>query len=363
MKLHPLSRPIMKELGVLKKESPKTSIDFTNSTNPFGGPYTGYPTNSHQELKEIYLQAMSDLEKQRFPSVNWPPLTPDNLLFTVGSMDGLDIVFKAFCEFGQDTVGFMHPSFKAYPHFAKIFNLKAVEYPLLRDDLSQLDTSFIQQTNPKMLILCTPNNPTGTELAPGLISQIGEVFSGIIVVDEAYHEYGTQPSSVQYINQYKNLIVLRTLSKAWGMAGLRCGVVIADSLIIDTLKYVQTPFPLATPAIEAIQQTLLNPNEIQASWDVIKQERDHLIAELRTLSFVTKVYQSHANYVFFIVEDSSLVITHLNQQGMSVADVSNVMPNAIKVSISHPNHNKELIKALRELDVSRQQIRVSSSSI
>jgi histidinol-phosphate aminotransferase len=354
-KLHPLARPVLNELALLKVEHPTSHIDFSNSTNPFGGQFTEYPTNTHLELKQAYLKTISSLERQKFPSVNWKHISPDNFLFTVGSVDGLDIVLKAFCECGKDTLSFMYPSFSAYPHFARVYGLKAVPLPLFGDDLNQLDITLIQKIKPKMVILCTPNNPTGTELAPGLIAKICESFSGIVLVDEAYHEYGTTPSSVQYMSKYKNLIVLRTLSKAWGMAGLRCGVVIADSLIIDTLKYVQTPFPLSTPAIDAAMRMLQHTQEFCTSWEIITQERDTLITTLLTLPYVTRVYPSHANFVFFTVDDSKALIKYLDSKGMYVVDASRFMPNAIKISVSHPHNNIELINALEDFNILEKQ--------
>jgi histidinol-phosphate aminotransferase len=350
-KLHPLARTALQQLKILKTDHAISQIDFTNSTNPFGGDFTEYPSNTHLELKALYLKTMANLENKRFPTINWDHVTRNNILFTVGSVDGLDLVLKAFCDCGHDTLGFMHPSFSAYAHFAKVYGLKPLILPLQGKNLSQIDLSLIHVNKPKMVILCTPNNPTGTELAPDLVAKVCESFSGIVVVDEAYHEYGTQPSSVRYINKYKNLIILRTLSKAWGMAALRIGVVIADALIIETLKYVQTPFPLATPAIEGALKTLPNVNEFCTSWEIIAQERDALTSALLTIPYVTNVYPSHANFVFFTVENSKPLLAYLDSKDMLVVDASNFMPNAIKVSVSHPRNNLALINALYDFSM------------
>jgi histidinol-phosphate aminotransferase len=348
--LHPQARPILKGLHILKQEHPTSPsiIDFTNSTNPYGGQYTRYPSTEHKELKELYLKVILGLESKKYPSISAPALSSANVLFTVGSVDGLDILLKAFCEPNQDSLGMMSPSFSAYAHYAKIYGLTLDLFPLFpSSDLSQLDVSLIAKKNPKMILLCTPNNPTGTHLNENVIPQICEAIDGLVVVDEAYIEYADQPSSLQYLSHYKNLIILRTLSKAWGMAGLRCGVVIADPLVIQTLYRVQTPFPLSTPSEISMNKQLSNPDKIISSWEKIKQDRDYMSKQFLTLPCVGKVFKSHSNFIFLMVKPFEQVMSHLKERGLYVADCSHVFPNAIKVSICRPSENRSLLKALR----------------
>lgn len=350
--IHPKARPLLSQLSLpspIKKyfSEEEWNIDLSNNTNPYMGWYAEYPDIIQKELKEIYLQTICSLNFSFNNKCH--KLTHDNVLFTVGSMEGLDLLLRAFSEPNQDVICVANPTFPAYEHWALIHNLRVEKVSLLGENFDLLPQEDILKINPKLFFLCDPNNPTGTKCKIESIKKLCEVFEGLVVVDEAYIEFSDQPSSLTYLSEYDNLIILRTLSKAWGMAGLRCGVILASKQIIHTLRYIQLPFGLSTPTQEKVKERLLHPEKTFATWKKITKNRTLLIHELSNLKRVHKVFQSSTNFLMLILENFHETLSLVKKRHIHVLDCSANLPNSIRVSLGTEDQNQKFLAALNQI--------------
>lgn len=263
-------------------------------------------------------------------------------------MEGIDILLRTFCEPNKDTIAVLHPTFSAYEHWALIHNLNVEQIPLCGQDFNNFSLEEVIDINPKMIFLCNPNNPIGTLLTLELIEKLCESIDGFVIVDEAYIEFSDQPSSLIHLNKYSNLIILRTFSKAWGLAGVRCGVILADKLIIHSLRYVQLPFGLSSPTQELVRKCLSSPEKTFASWQKIKANRKNLITELSTLGVVERVFKSETNFLMLIFKDSGRVMKLLKEHRIQVLDCSASIPHAIRVSLGTEDQNRKFLEVIYE---------------
>ena len=355
MMIHSNARPVISTLSIpspIKKyfSHRDWDIDLSNNTNPYGGDLAEYPDVCQNHLKEIYLSTVLSLKPS--PQTK-PKLTPENVLFTVGSMEGLDLLMRTLSEPNKDVICIPTPTFSAYEHWAVLHNLTVRHIPLQGKELNHLPIKEILDVNPKMVFLCDPNNPVGTKLDASVVPQLCELFDGFVVVDEAYIEFADHPSSLYYLNKYKNLIILRTFSKAWGMAGVRCGGILADKLIINALRYVQLPFGLSSLAQEIVRNSLLSPDATFSSWHRIKKNRENLIANLLKLQVVKKIYKSEANFIMPVFNDFEKVIELLRINRIHVLNCSATLPNAMRVSIGNEQQNRKFLEVIGEASLSR----------
>lgn len=354
MSIHPNARAIVSELEMpspIKKYfiNDDWEIDLSNNTNPYIEDFSEYPDIKHDDLKNLYLNRILSLNASTDTKDEpYPKLTPENLLFTVGSMEGIDILLRTFCEPNKDRICVVYPTFSAYKHWALIHNIEVTMIPLLGENLNTFSIKEISRENPKMVFICNPNNPIGTLLKPEVIETLCESIEGFVVVDEAYMEFADQKSSLFHLNKYKNLIVLRTLSKAWGLAGVRCGIILADKLIIHSLRYIQLPFGFSSPTQALVQKCLFNPNKIFASWKRIKKNRQDLIKELSTLKIVKRVFKSETNFITLILKDSNKVMNLLKDHKIHVLDNSINIPHSIRISLGTEDQNRKFMNVIYE---------------
>lgn len=357
MKVHPKSRAIFSKiplLGVLKKHfsTIEIDVDLSNNTNPFMGDLGNYPDLLQNSLKEQYWQIITSIN----PPSSYSPSSKTNsissqILFTVGSSEGIDLLLRAFAEPNKDTIAVTDPSFPAYEHWGLLHNLQVKRFKLLGDNYNQLDIKSIIKEKPKLVFLCHPNNPTGTFLDPEIIYQLCESIDGFVIVDEAYIEFSTLSSVIFDLERFKNLIILRTLSKAWGLAGVRCGAVIAsDPLVINTLRYIQVPFGFASPSQEIVAKRCASPQRMRASWEKIKQERENLSEKLSSLTIVKKIIPSQANFLLVEFNCFSKVMEILSRHKIQVMDCSSTIPNSIRLSVGTLEENQKFINVLKEAE-------------
>ena len=340
--IHPHARQSLKKLGLqgpLKKYFSQVpfDIDMSENTNPFSQYLPNYPHINPIEIKQLYLDYVGN-----------SLLKPENLLFTVGAADGLDLILRGFAQPPSDIICLTDPTYFAYEHLATLYDLPVKKVPLKGDHFEDLDIEEIKRINPKIFILCNPNNPTGTQVKAGTIEKICQSISGLVVVDEVYIEFSDQESSAHLLDKYENLVVIRTLSKAWGMAGARCGVILGDKRIINALMLVQAPFSFSIPTQDSVRQALANPTPIKETWQVIKQERDQLVKTLATLSCVEKVYPSQSNFVMVTLKDYEKTFARILAKGIYVASCRSAVPNSIRISVSTKNNNEALLEALNQ---------------
>ncbi len=354
--LHPQVRSIFRKLslpGPVRKyfSAPVAKIDLSNNTNPHLGAEAVYPDLGQETLKKRYLENITHLNTSSGDTK--PDLDSEHVLFTVGSIEGIDLLIRTFCEPREDTICVLEPTFPAYEHWALIHGVKVERISLSDDQFSSFSIAKVLEINPKITFLCNPNNPTGTCLEPRLIKSLCSQSHGFVVVDEAYIEFSDDPSSLFLLNEFSNLIILRTLSKAWGMAGVRCGAVIAHPLVVDTLRYIQVPFGFPTLSQEKALDVFTYPEKVYASWKIIKKDRFYLTEELRKLKSVLKIFDSQTNFLLVVFQDLRQVLEYLTAHEISVQNCDEAVPGAARITIGTREEIDFLLSTLKELEQCR----------
>lgn len=279
-------------------------------------------------------------------------LKSDQVIVTRGSDEGIDLLIRLFCRAGQDQIMICPPTYGMYKVAAIIQGAAIVEVPLLKEQDFALNVeriSEVWQPSIKLIFLCSPNNPTGNLLAISDILLLCKKFNNtsIIVVDEAYVEFAGNNSLIKYLNDFPNLIVLRTLSKAYGLAGIRCGVTIANPAIIQLLKKIIAPYPIPKPIV-TIASKQLSLNVIDDQIKIILQEKAKLFSFISNLPFVKKIWKSDTNFLLFEVINSKMVMKFCLDNGIVLRDRGNDynLNNCIRVTIGSPADNTFLMEVL-----------------
>ena len=270
-----------------------------------------------------------------------------NLWVTRGSDDAIDLLIRAFCEAGRDTVAIVEPTFSAYAQFARIQGALVVSTRL--DDGFAFDTDkvlkFATAEQPKILFLCTPNNPTGTLIDKDAIERLAEALPDTLVVaDEAYGEFEDAPSLAPFAGSIANLVVLRTLSKAYGLAGARIGCAIASPEIIGMLARVSPPYPLPEPSVRAALDAL-GPERMPAHAERIRlilAERARVAKALAASSQIGSIREG-GNFLFVEVEQPETLASRLAAAAVRVRFRPNAAPGGVRITIGLPAENEALL--------------------
>ncbi|HHW58420.1 MAG TPA: histidinol-phosphate transaminase [Clostridia bacterium] len=294
-----------------------------------------YPDPTAEKLKE---------ELARYCKV-----VPTNIFVGNGSDEIIHLIMLAFINKG-DVVAYPHPSFAMYSVYSKIAG--AVEIPVKLEEDYTYDvgsfTEVIEKYRPKLVFLCNPNNPTGSVIEREDIIKIIRKSNGIVVVDEAYFEfYGN--TIVDAINEFENLIVLRTLSKAFGLAGLRVGYAVSNEKILEYLNLVKSPYNINS-FTQRIALEVLRSGVLRERVNYILNERKRLINELSKIKGI-KVYPSKANFILVKFKDAEYAHKKLLERGILVRDFSKVegLEGALRITVSTKEANDYLINVLKEL--------------
>jgi histidinol-phosphate aminotransferase len=302
--------------------------------NPFGS-LNRYPDPYQKKLK----QQISTIKG----------VDVENIFLGNGSDEVLDLCFRIFCEPGIDKALLFVPTYGMYEVAAQINNVALIEVPLNTD--FQIDETSVlnrlDDENLKMIIICSPNNPTGNTIDN--VELILENFKGIVVVDEAYIDFSQRASLAAKIDKYPNLIVVQTLSKAWGIASARVGMAFANPEIISYLNKVKPPYNISTGNQDVAMMVLNEQQLFNKRVNSIIKERDIMIHELENLSFVEKLYPTDANFILVQVTDALKVYTFLVDNKVIVRDRSNVINNCLRITIGTPEENKLLLQILKEI--------------
>jgi histidinol-phosphate aminotransferase len=268
----------------------------------------------------------------------------ENVLVTRGSDEGIDLLVRAFCRAGQDSILITPPTYGMYAVAAGIQGASVKTAPLDREWDFALNVAGVlgaMDDSVKLVFLCSPNNPTGQNLNRDSILRILESVAGraVVVVDEAYGEFSTDPSFATELREHANLVVLRTLSKAFGLAGARVGVTLASPALIGVLQRIIAPYPIPTPVLHAALAAL-NADGIrsaQRSALELVDGRRRLAAALEKLPFVQKVWPSDANFLLVAVTDSARLMTLCRAAGLIIRDRSKDVPNTVRITVGTPS--------------------------
>lgn len=285
-------------------------------------------------------------------------VAPAQIYVGRGSDEAIDLLTRAFCRAGQDAVLISPPTFGMYAVAAGVQGAAVVSVPLDAGRDFALDADAViaaARANPvKLVYVCSPNNPTGGAVPRAVILRIVEALAGrcLVVVDEAYGEYADQPSLADALGSHPNLVVLRTLSKAFGLAGARVGVLLAAPEIIGLMRRIMAPYPLPTPSVAAALRAFA-PDATAARVARIartRAERARIAAALAALPGVRRVWPSDANFLVFRVDGAGAVWRRLADAGVLIRDVSHYLglSDVLRVSIGLPEENDRFLAALAD---------------
>lgn len=298
--------------------------------------YNRYPDPFQKELKAQIAQVKR--------------LNSSNLVVGNGSDEILDLIFRLICTPFRDKVAFLNPSYGMYAVLAKLNGLETISIDL--DEKFKIDTNQIldQAANSKLLVLCNPNNPTGKLIQKSQLLEIVRNFKGVVVIDEAYIDFCSSESLADNVNDYPNLLIVQTLSKAYGMAGLRVGMAVCNEKWVRLLNSIKPPYNLSSlvqdQAIELLKAS--NWEEIRSE---IKHERSRIEAFLKNHQLVEEVFESEANFVLFRIKDADLVYSKLLTDGIVVRNRSlqHNCSNTLRVSVGSKTENNRFIHSLSQL--------------
>ncbi len=280
----------------------------------------------------------------------------DELLVTRGSSEAIDLVIRTFCQAGKDSVLVTSPSFSMYRHYARVQGARLIEVRTSPENDFAIDVDALLDAcddTTRLIFVCSPNNPTGTSLESAelerLLHERGD--ASAIVVDEAYIEFGDKPSATRLLDRYDNLLVLRTLSKALGFAGARCGAVAGPADVVRVLSAVQAPYALATPVVECVED-VLEADQLALAERAVEatvRERERLRTALADYDFVTKVWPSDANFLLIRAVDAARVMRQCAAHNVLLRHFGGDLDDCIRISIGSRDENEQLLRALGSL--------------
>ncbi|MEO6314373.1 MAG: histidinol-phosphate transaminase [Chitinophagaceae bacterium] len=285
--------------------------------------------------------------KEKLSAIKGVP--PKHIFLGNGSDECIDILYRAFCVPGKDNIIICPPTYGMYEVSAHINDIEVRQARLL--DNFQLDLIHLEQlvdANTKIIWLCSPNNPTGNAMHAEDIETVLNNFNGLVVIDEAYINFSRHRSFIPSLQEYPNLVVLQTLSKAWGLAGLRLGMAFASEGIIEIYNRVKPPYNISQAAQELVLKALEEVGQVNEMIKMIVKMRDDLIPALIKLPVVQRVYSSDANFLLVKVTDAAAVYNHLLEKGIVVRDRSRVQlcEGCLRITVGTEKENKELVESL-----------------
>jgi len=303
--------------------------------NPWGQRYNRYPDPTQGALKK----ALSTLKG-----------IPSHQLFLGnGSDEGIDILIRVFCEPGHDNIIITEPTYGMYEVSADINNVEIKRCALSEDfKLDSQKVLDIADEHSKILFLCSPNNPTGNLLEEAEVRVLLDNFKGIVVIDEAYIDYSGRKSWTSELSTYPNLVVLQTMSKAWGLAAIRLGLGFASKEIIDLMNKVKPPYNISLETQQIALKALEDLSGYKESIEKTLRERDRLMDTLERLPFIEKIFSSDANFILMKVQGARKLYEYLIQQGIVVRDRSGIVhcESCLRITVGTTTENETLINAL-----------------
>ena len=307
--------------------------------NPFDNGVNRYPDPYQRSLKSVLSEQKGLAEQQ--------------ILLGNGSDEVSDLIYRAFCEPNQDNIITLPPTYGMYKVLAGINAVENREVLLTKDfEPNVTEILKVADSNSKLLFICSPNNPTGNAFQKKGIKELLESFNGLVVVDEAYIDFSNDESWVSELKQYPNLIVTQTLSKAYGLAGIRLGICYASEEIIGILNKIKPPYNVNQLTQQRALQRVLHQDLVKQEVKQILDEREELIKALKDLEFVTALYPTDANFVLAKVDDANKRYQQLLEKQVVVRNRSTqpLCENTLRFTVGTPEENKKLIAILKELN-------------
>ena len=307
--------------------------------NPYDSDINRYPDPYQRELKAQVSQ-IRNIEAERIFVGN-------------GSDEIIDLLFRCFCEPNQDTCLALSPSYGMYKVSAGI-NAVDIHYVSLNEDFSLDTKALIEEISDtdKLLFLCSPNNPTGNTFSHDDIQEICRQFHGIVVVDEAYIDFADQDSMIQSLGQFENLVVLQTMSKAWGAAGLRLGLGFMSQEIVHYLNKIKPPYNVNALSQNRALDLLSQRADYEKKVNEIISERNDLEAGLKNCKAVIKVHPSEANYILVQFQQPKEMYKKLKSEGMIVRDrtATHLCEGCLRLTVGKPSENRKMLEVIKAFE-------------
>lgn len=340
-----LVRPIIKEIIPYRsardefEDFDAEKIFLDANENPFENGFNRYPDPLQRKLK----RTLADVKQVK----------SEQILLGNGSDEVLDLIFRTFCEPGEEEVLILPPTYGMYSVLAKLNNIIVKEVPLNKNFEIEID-SVLEAVNQKtkIIFICSPNNPSGNAIPLDQIEQLLDRFKGILVVDEAYIDFSEQKSALSILDQYPQLLVCQTFSKAYGLAGIRLGMCYANPLIIDYFNKIKPPYNVNSLTQSRALAQLETSESIQNQVISLISERKKLEQELKQFDFVSKIYPSDANFLLVVVDDANKRYDQFLDAGVVLRNRSCLQGcnNTLRVTVGTPEENTNFIKICKIID-------------
>jgi histidinol-phosphate aminotransferase len=321
--------------------SGEAKVFLDANENSLGSPLTKW-YNRYPDPHQVAI-------KQKLATIKSIPV--EHIFLGNGSDECIDLLFRCFCNPGKDNVVICPPTYGMYQVSANINDIAIKKVPLTDDfqlDLIHLENAV--DANTKIIWLCSPNNPTGNSLNRTDIEMVLNNFNGLVVVDEAYINFSKQKSFVQELSDYPNLVVLQTLSKAWGLAGLRLGMAFASAAIIELLNKVKPPYNISQATQELVVKALDEVGQVNDMIKLLVDMRDALADVFRTMPTVEKVYPSDGNFILVKITEARKLYEFLLIKGIVLRDRSNVQlcEDCLRITVGTEQDNTLLVDAMQD---------------
>ena len=340
-KLNSLLRPNIQRLKQYQSARDeyvgKSGVFLDANENPYGD-LNRYPDPNQVRLKKEFSKLKG--------------VDPKSIFIGNGSDEILDLCFRLFCIPDKDKLLTFSPTYGMYDVLAELNSIEIIKTPL--SDQFQIDLTNLKDliSNPKlkMILICSPNNPSGNCIDPNEIEYILKNFNGIVLIDEAYQDFNPFDSWVNRLNEFPNLIVLQTMSKAWGLAAARIGIGYSSKAIIALLTKIKAPYNVSELNQNAAIKALSNPDKYQIRIQKILDEREILKKALLSCGDVVKVYPSDSNFLLVEFREAEKMYSHLISQNIITRNRDKMVKNCIRITIGTSKENKQLIKAIKTIE-------------
>ena len=340
-----LVRPIVRDITPYRSardefqrfEAQKVFLDANE--NPYTSVANRYPDPLQRQLKRVLAKVKG--------------IRDDQILLGNGSDEVLDLIFRTFCEPSQDEVILLPPTYGMYAVLAQLNKVKAVLVPL--NEEFELDLEAIMSKvneSSKVIFVCSPNNPSGNAIPMPQIQRLLDQFSGLVVVDEAYIDFSSKGSALSLFKEYPRLMICQTFSKAYGLAGIRLGIGMANPVIIEYFNKIKPPYNINTLTQKMALAALNDSSNVQSQVKTLISERQQMKKRLLSFDFVKYIYPSDANFLLIEVDDASLRYDQFLTQGIVVRNRSSLLGcyNTLRITVGTPEENIKFINACKTID-------------
>jgi histidinol-phosphate aminotransferase len=345
MTIDNLIRKNIKKMSAYSSARDEFNADESNylfldaNENPFDSDYNRYPDPYQHQLKD----AISKIKQ----------IPKENILLGNGSDEVLDLIFRAFCEPREDEIISMPPTYGMYDVLANLNDIESVKVPLKKG--FQIDTEAVKASitsNTKLIFICSPNNPSGNLLQINDIKSILDEFDGLVVIDEAYIDFATNSSFISELNDFPNLIITQTFSKALAHAGIRVGMCFASERIISVLNKIKPPYNINQLSQKKALEVVQNYETYLFQVEIIKSERELLSKELKNIKWIHYIHPSESNFLLCEVDNANYRYEQLLSRKVVVRNRTNqhLCENCLRFTVGTPEQNQILLDTIKQID-------------